>query len=49
MSAGVRGAVEGVRPRRKRTMSAEAKKRIAEAQRKRWAQWRKKKGAVSAK
>ena len=43
MSTGVRGAVEGVRPRRKRRMSAEAKKRIAEAQRKRWAEWKAKK------
>src|SRR4030095_2057490 len=44
--AGVRGAVAGVRPavegavtRRRPKMSAEARKRIAEAQRKRWAEW----------
>jgi hypothetical protein len=47
-TAGVRGAVSGVRqavegavPRRRFKMSRASRKRIAEAQRKRWAEWRK--------
>jgi hypothetical protein len=40
---GVRQAVQGAVTRRRRPkMSASARKRIAEAQRKRWAEWRKK-------
>ena len=35
------------RKRRRVNMSAEAKQRIAEAQRKRWAEWRAKQGAAS--
>src|SRR5688500_13400867 len=50
-TAGVRGAVAGVREavegavtrRRRPKMSPQARKSIAEAQRKRWAEWRKKK------
>jgi hypothetical protein len=38
--AGVRPAVEGAVTRRRPKMSAEARKRIAEAQRKRWAEWK---------
>jgi hypothetical protein len=38
--AGVREAVEGAVTRRRPKMSAEARKRIAEAQRKRWAEWK---------
>jgi len=38
--AGVRRAVEGAVTRRRPKMSAEARKRIAEAQRKRWAEWK---------
>ena len=38
---GVRGAVEGAVTRRRRPkMSPQARKRIAEAQRRRWAEWR---------
>jgi len=38
--AGVRDAAEGAVARRRRKMPAEARRRIAVAQRKRWAQWR---------
>jgi hypothetical protein len=38
--AGVREAVEGAVTRRRPKMSAQARKRIAAAQRKRWAKWR---------
>lgn len=42
-TAGVRAAVAGAVTRRRRPrMSPEARKRIADAQRKRWAEWRKK-------
>jgi len=44
-TAGVRSAVEGaVTRRRPRRMSREARKRIAEAQKKRWAEWKAKHG-----
>jgi hypothetical protein len=38
--AGVREALEGAVTRRRPKMSTQARKRIAEAQRKRWAEWR---------
>ena len=38
--SGVRGAVQGAVKRRRPKMSREARKRIAEAQRRRWAEWK---------
>jgi hypothetical protein len=46
LSARVSGAVEGVRRRRPK-MSREARKRIAEAQKKRWAAWKAKQGTAA--
>lgn len=40
MSTVVRGTVAGVKPIGRRKMSREARKRIAEAQKKRWAEWK---------
>jgi hypothetical protein len=48
-AASATATVEGVAaaPRKRRTMSAAAKRRIAEAQRRRWAEYRKKQGNES--
>jgi hypothetical protein len=43
-SAGVRQAIQGAVTRRRPKLSAEARRRIAEAQRKRWAAWKAKQG-----
>jgi hypothetical protein len=48
-SEGVKKTAQGaVTPRRRRKMSASARKRIAEAQRKRWVEWRAKQKPVRA-
>ena len=48
VTAGVRSAVEGAVTRRRRPrLSPQARKRIAEAQRKRWAKWRAKNGKAA--
>jgi hypothetical protein len=46
-TAGVRGDVEGLSDRRRPKMSREARKRIAEAQRKRWAEWKARKAEAA--
>jgi hypothetical protein len=46
--AGVTGVVEGAVTRRRPTMSRQARQRIAEAERKRWAEWRAKQQPVRA-
>ena len=43
------GAPSGGHPRKRRQMSAAARKRISERQKKRWAEWRKKKAAGAQK
>jgi hypothetical protein len=45
--AGVRGAVEGAVTRRRPRLSLEARKRIADAQRKRWAELKAKQASTS--
>jgi hypothetical protein len=47
-TAGVRGAVEGAVTRQRRPpLSLQARKRIARAQRKRWAEWKAKQASTS--